>query len=254
MLSRGDSLHQSTTPHGILEVIQDQDTRSLYFGNQNKQSSMLLQDPIELILPYTQTMMASLLFIQKLKRVLMIGLGGGSIVKYLHYYYPACHIDVVEFNPYIPKLAHQYFHLPEHPNINIIIDDGGKFIQEMNTNSPPYDLILIDAYDTQGMSQLTDGMTFYNCCLQQLSESGLCTINLWRSQYRRYIKSKQHLKRIFDKKLCVLPVISRMNEIVIAGAFPLQLKRPLLIDELPKQVQIMKKILFSFKVLSQNKL
>jgi len=53
--------------------------RSLHIGSDTIQSSMRLARPHDLELAYTRSMMAFLLFTGCLRRVLMVGLGGGSL-------------------------------------------------------------------------------------------------------------------------------------------------------------------------------
>src|SRR4030081_554830 len=58
--------------------------RTLHVGGDAIQSSMRLDDPFALALDYTRCMMAFLLFHPAPREALMIGLGGGSLVKFFH--------------------------------------------------------------------------------------------------------------------------------------------------------------------------
>ena len=58
----GSIIHQEIGDHGVAEIFQTHNHRTLYFGNDIKQSEMALSQPEILILTYTQTMMAALLF------------------------------------------------------------------------------------------------------------------------------------------------------------------------------------------------
>lgn len=78
----GTLIHQAQTDDGVIEVVDNGDSRSLHFGTYPRQSSMRLSDPAHLALSYTQSMMGCLLLNPIPRRVLVIGLGGGSLVKF----------------------------------------------------------------------------------------------------------------------------------------------------------------------------
>ena len=58
--------------------------RSLHVGGEAIQSAMRIDDPFRLALDYTRCMMAFLLFLPDPRDVLMIGLGGGSLAKFVY--------------------------------------------------------------------------------------------------------------------------------------------------------------------------
>jgi len=103
-----------------------------------------LEDPDDLPLPYAQTMTASsLLYPTEIKRILMIGLGGGSIPVYFGRAMPDVHIDTVELDQRVIDVAKEYFALRETPRMRYVAADGRVFL---NRSKEQYDLILLDAY------------------------------------------------------------------------------------------------------------
>jgi spermidine synthase len=66
----------------------DGDMVSLHFETDAIQSLMSCKDPFALQLPYTKTMMGFLLTNPNPRHILMIGLGGGSMVKFCHEHLP----------------------------------------------------------------------------------------------------------------------------------------------------------------------
>ena len=89
-------IHRSRDTYGDLVVTEGALVRALYFGNEKRQSAMFLQHPGLLVLEYTQAMMLCLLFSREPKRIFSLGLGGGSIAKFLLRACPSAQIDVVE--------------------------------------------------------------------------------------------------------------------------------------------------------------
>ena len=86
---------------------------------------------------------ASLLYPPRCSRILMIGLGGGSISTYLGRAMPEVHIDTVEIDPGVIDVAKQYFGMRETPRVSYLAGDGRVFL---NRSKHLYDLILVDAY------------------------------------------------------------------------------------------------------------
>ena len=66
-----------------LEVVEERGMRVLHLGSQAIQSAMRLTRPWDLELAYTRAMMGFLLFNSTPQDVLMIGLGGGSLAKFI---------------------------------------------------------------------------------------------------------------------------------------------------------------------------
>ena len=73
-------------------------------------------------------------------KVLLIGLGGGSIVNILHKGL-GHQVDVVELDERIADVAHEYFYLDK--DISVIVDDGRHYLE---TTEKKYDLIFFDAF------------------------------------------------------------------------------------------------------------
>ncbi|MGZ8258773.1 MAG: polyamine aminopropyltransferase, partial [Methylotenera sp.] len=97
-----------------VDVSESDGVRSLHLGSITIQSAMRIRDPFALELTYTRGMMCFLLFNPQVKHVLAIGLGGGSIAKYIHAYCPDIVSKVIELNPKIIQIARSQFYVPEN--------------------------------------------------------------------------------------------------------------------------------------------
>ena len=75
----------------------------------------------------------------KTSKVLLLGLGGGSIAKQLSN--KGFSVDVCELDKRIVYVAKHYFYLPE--KVNITVDDGRHYIR---TCTKKYDLIVLDMF------------------------------------------------------------------------------------------------------------
>ncbi|MBT6146034.1 MAG: spermidine synthase, partial [Gemmatimonadetes bacterium] len=93
---------------------------------------MFVARPDELALEYTRCMMMALLFLDAVpRRVLMLGLGGGSLVKFLLRWCQDCDVDVAELRPAVVDVAQRFFGLPETDDrLHLHIGDGNAYVQD----------------------------------------------------------------------------------------------------------------------------
>ncbi|HEX7151577.1 MAG TPA: fused MFS/spermidine synthase [Thermoanaerobaculia bacterium] len=109
------------------------------------QSSMRLDDPLGPGNPYTDSMHITRFMRPQLRRVLIIGLGGGTTAKQFVHYYPDVHVDVVEVDPVVVDVAQKYFGVQTSERLRIYTGDGRMFLKH---SKQKWDLIIIDAYTT----------------------------------------------------------------------------------------------------------
>lgn len=209
------TIKQMLTDDGIIEISDDGDVRSLYFGNNAKQSSMLLSTPTQLLLSYTEAMMLSLIFHSNPRSCLIIGLGGGSIAKYLHHHLPELVIDAIEIRHDVAMLAHDYFSLPRTKQISIIIGDAFEYLNQ--EDCPTYDLIFVDAFNHDGMAGEVKTDQFFGRCRQQLSKQGVLAVNLWASKQDQFPQTMAAIENSFDDTVLSLPVPDKGNIIAFAA-------------------------------------
>ncbi|MBL1319761.1 MAG: spermidine synthase [Methylophaga sp.] len=214
----GVVVHQAQSDDGMIEVVDLGDTRSMHFGTLPRQSSMSLQTPHTLELTYTQAMMACLIINPNPKRILVVGLGGGSLIKFLLYHFPECHIDVIEYRQDVIDAAQTYFNVPKNdPRITIHHDDGYLFVQQCYfQDDAQYDLLLVDAYDHIGMAASVGVQAFFDACAGLLSSTGVMSINLWGSDHHLFNQSMTRINNSFDGRTMVLPVENKGNVIGLA--------------------------------------
>ena len=213
----GTLIYKTRDEWGEIEVVEDAFHRSLHFGTEPKQSSMRLDDPDALVISYTRAMMSALLFQEQPRSALLLGLGGGSLAKFLLHHFPACRVDVVELREAVCEVAREQFQLRPDPRLNIHIGDAGEFMREADPmRYGNYDLILIDAYDHKGMCASVDGLAFFDACRQRLAHGGVLSTNLWLDFENGVGRSLEAIKTSFDGNLLRLPVPGKGNIIGLA--------------------------------------
>lgn len=200
--------------NGSIEVKEADSVRSLYFGSFAQQSAMSLKNPDQLHLAYTKAMMSWLLF-QEMGNddVLLIGLGGGSLAKYLLKHFPDCRVEVVEYRKAVADVAHDYFGLPHDNRLNVVIDDGARYVREWSgLQREFYSLIMLDAFDSQGMAEALCNLEFFIACKSMLKKNGILVVDLWNTN-EQFTQLFSWLGRLFEAKLLFLPVQGMVNVI-----------------------------------------
>jgi spermidine synthase len=158
------------------------------------QSLVDLKDPDNMPLTYAQTMTASLLYPEATKRILMIGLGAGSISTYLGRAMPDVQIDVVELDSGVIAVGKKYFGLQETEKVHFIESDGRVYL---NRHKDLYDLILLDAYRDLGVPFHLLTQEFYSLVKERLSPGGAAAFHIGDST-KLYLSTLVTLRAVFQ--------------------------------------------------------
>ena len=207
------TVHVQHDEHGPIEIVEEAEgkLRSLRFGSTARQSTMFTARPTELALEYTRTMASGLVFLpHQPTRVLVLGLGGGSLPKFLLHHYPQCQVDVVEIRPAIAEVANRFFGLPE-PNDRFCLHltDGLEFLESVAAST--YDLIFVDLHNANGMAPIVDAESFPQSCRKAMRGGGVAIYNLW---FGVRPEQEQRLSRRLDytfDHLLRLPIAGKLN-------------------------------------------
>jgi len=143
-------VHSERSLYRQVLVYEDQGTRCLCFTRGcviGRQSCVTLAAPEKLYFEYTQMMMAALFMGPRPQRILVIGLGGGSLPRALEKAVPEAALDVVDIDPAVVRVARQYFNFVPGPRTRVYEEDGRVFVRHALREGRSYDLILLDAYD-----------------------------------------------------------------------------------------------------------
>lgn len=107
------------------------------------QSAMDLEDPGRTVFRYADYMHAGLLFVPDPARVLLIGVGGGTLPKQYLRSDPRVQMDIVDIDPHVIEVARRYFRVPIGDRLRAFAEDGRQFVRRTPYR---YDHILMDAY------------------------------------------------------------------------------------------------------------
>lgn len=185
-----------------VDVSEVDGVRSLHLGSVTIQSAMRIRDPFALELAYTRGMMCFLLFNANIKNVLAIGLGGGSLPKYIYAYCPEIFTRVIEINPRIIQIARSQFEVPDNDErLEVLEGDGLQYLAEHTGTA---DVLLIDAFDSNGIPPDFCSQDFFDQCATALSSEGVLAINLWGSD-KKFDIYLQRIEQSFAGNVLILP-------------------------------------------------
>jgi spermidine synthase len=206
---------KKTSRHSV-DISEDAGVRNLHFGSEWIQGAMRIARPWSLELAYTREMMAGLLFRPPElwpRHALLIGLGAGSLAKFIYRYLPDCRITVVEINPQVEFIARQYFKLPDDPRrLDVVIACGADY---MLGGDRRFDMMLIDGYDPEARAGVLDTEPFYQACRARLSDKGICSVNLL-GRNKGFAGSVERIRSAFDDRVAVFPSCDSGNTIAFA--------------------------------------
>jgi spermidine synthase len=186
--------------------------KSLYFTLDQLQSRMNTVQPNRLEVDYTRTMMGFLMFDNQPVNMAMIGLGGGSLLKFCYRHLPDTRFTIVEINPLVIALR-QEFEVPDDvKRINIVCADGADFIQ--NT-SERFDVLLVDGFDSQGQASSLCSQHFYDDCFKALSPQGVMVANLHHDDPNHAI-FRGRMRLAFGDNLLEVASKEKSNSILFA--------------------------------------
>jgi spermidine synthase len=189
--------------------------RHLHVGGTAIQSAMRVDAPDELALAYTRAMMAALLFQPAPRDVIMVGVGGGSMAKWVYRHLPRTRTVAIEVDFRVVSAAHRMFHLPlGRKRLRVLVGDGADYVDGHPDSA---DLILLDAFVNHRQAPSVRTAEFYRAARRALRRDGVLAINFMSDDpgLRAYLR---RLAAAFDGRLACLRAIGEDNVIVFAFA------------------------------------
>jgi spermidine synthase len=187
--------------------------RTLHIGSDTIQSAMRIARPDELEISYTRSMMAFLLFNPDPREVLMMGLGGGSLAKFIYHRLPRARTVAVEINPRVVAVARQFFQVPpDDARLQVVVGDGAAYLGNDKLRA---DVILVDGYDADSQAEAMSTPAFYHDCARVLGDAGTLVVNLWSGD-RAFATCMDRISKAFDGLVASLPAAKPGNIAVFA--------------------------------------
>lgn len=193
-----------------ISISENEKYRWLSF-NDAVQTVVCLKAPWKPILPHLSAMLLVLRYIPKPDRILELGLGGGSLQRFMRHHFPQCTITSIENNPQVISLFQQWFNDLNQKH-HIICGDAQQEIGNHNEQQ----LIFIDLFSKSGSPDFVSSIDFYMDCLTALQTNGALVINLI-TQYQTQIDVTCDLLKQLNLNIRVFSIPGFQNRIIMAS-------------------------------------
>ncbi|VCU69320.1 Spermidine synthase [Pigmentiphaga humi] len=177
-------LHKEKSLFEDIVVYESGGERCMKFGGVHalgRQSCQVPARPQQLLFDYTRMMMGALYLRPDPQRILIIGLGGGSLPMALARALPAARIDVVEIDPAVARVAERFFGFVPGPRMRVHVADGRAFVQDAARRGERYDIVMLDAFDETYIPRHLSTLEFVREVRTLLPAGGVLAANTFSS-------------------------------------------------------------------------
>jgi len=199
-------VHTKDSQYHRIAVVDDDDSRYLRFDS-SFQSGMFKANPFRTRFDYTDYLQLPLAYRPQIRRILYIGLGGGSAPKRMWRDHPATQLDVVELDPDVVDVAYEYFALPRDPRLRVEVEDGRRFLAR---NEGPWDAIVVDAFYSDSIPFHLATREFLELARSRLAPGGVVATNIIgavRGRDSRLFRSMLRTYRTVFPTVAIHPVL-----------------------------------------------
>ena len=109
-------------------------------------------------------------------KVLFIGGGGYTMPRLIEHRYPDWHVEVIEIDPAVTQIAHEYLWLPLNTRIISYHEDARMKAQELEQGS--YDMVVGDAFNDFSVPYQLTTHEFNQQVKQLLNPNGVYIVNI----------------------------------------------------------------------------
>jgi len=244
-------IHTEKSLYRNIFVYEDNGLRCLgfkYTRFTGRQSCMQLSNPDHLVFDYAQMMMAALYINPQPQKILVIGLGGGSLPNALKQILPTAQVDAVEIDPAVIKVAERYFQFSPSAQMHVIAQDGRLYVKQALKQNKKYDLIMLDAYDGEYIPEHMLTSNFLTEVKNILEPNGVLTANTF-STSKLYDSESVTYEKVFGEFVN----LKTRNRILLArNNAPIDVaimkKNAEALDEKFKKIGVDKEMIFSHVV------
>ena len=209
-------IYEKASPYNTIIVTEDRNgLRTMLFERGGgRQSVVKPGDPDHLELPYARVALAGLALCEEPRRILVVGLGGGTLPMFLRAHYPAATIDVAEIDPDVVDVAKKFFGFVDDELLRAYVGDGRQFIER--ARQADYDVIFLDAFGAHDVPKQLTTQEFLQITRRALKPNGVVVSNVWRAASNPLYDSMVRTHQEAFEELFILDVPGDVNNIFLA--------------------------------------
>ena len=212
-------IHEEPSLYGTILVTREANQLCMKFAvrsERRRQSCIDERTPQRMALHYTRMMMAAMLMVPEPARILVTGLGGGTLPKALAELLPDARIDIVEIDPAVVSVAEQFFNFRAGGNTRVFVRDARVFARRAIRDGQRYELILLDTFDGDYIPEHLMTLEYLEQMRQLLAPDGVLGANTF-STSRLYDHESETYFRAFGP-FFNFTVPGSTNRVILASA------------------------------------
>ena len=144
---KSELVFSARTQYSDVYIYQNKNELHLKFDADSRavQSVIDINQPYSIKMENLQYLMGILMFIPPPQNILILGIGGGTLVHFLRHHFPDSHITGVDLDEELIDIAQQHLMLPPaSDNTHYAYQDAQQFIAETGQQ---FDLVVVDIFD-----------------------------------------------------------------------------------------------------------
>jgi spermidine synthase len=213
MAARQRARKRTVGRDSAIQIVEEDGVRYLHIGGEAIQSGLRIDEPDRLELDYVRAMMAFLLFCPRPRDVLMVGLGGGSMARFIHQRMPQTRVTVVEINPEVVSVAREFFHFPaDDERLEVVVADGADVVPRRAGSA---DVLVVDGFEDGETPAALCTQSFYDAAFASLRDGGAMVVN-FMADARKMDAYLERIEKSFGRYPTLLMAEDKDNLIAFA--------------------------------------
>ncbi len=233
-------IHKERSIYRNIVLLEKDNVRCMSFETRKikpaYQACIDLVEPERLLFEYTQGLLAGYAINPEPERILIIGLGGGTMPRIMHKIYQRSEIISVEIDPVVVKLAKQYFRYQENDKVKTVIKDGRVFVKRALLKKEKFDWIILDAFNGDYIPEHLMTREFLSEVKGLLKTGGILSSNTF-SNSRLFDHESVTYQSVFGK-LHIFQTPTKGNRVIFACNCQTFNQFPLIESKLQKQFEL----------------
>lgn len=223
-------LHEERSVYTRIIVEDERNLRCLKFTlvrENSRQTCMDRNNPQRLVFDYAKMTLAALLLIPDPERILIIGLGGGTLPMALRDILPSAVIDTVEIDEAVVRVAKRFFNFAEDDQNRVYVQDARVFGKRAALRGEQYDLIILDAFDGEYIPEHLMTVEFLGEMRGLVNDDGVLVANTFASSKLYDYESATYAEAFGDFLNFRLPTSGNRVILVPQAKLDIDLRTPL---------------------------
>ncbi len=212
----GRVIYEGESVHNIIRVVDTPTDRSLYLNYAAGAQTVMRKDSLLTGRYYDGFLLGPLL--NGAKRVLFLGVGGGTALKQVLEVYPDVEVVGVDLDPEVLAVAELYFGLLPSSRLELRAEDARWYVESTGRE---FDLVAVDLFVTGQIPFFTTTVEFFDRVRRRLSPGGLMMMHIHSAP-----SDEEPLAPFVRTVAAVFPgvfLFGRNNVILVASKSPVEL-------------------------------